>query len=136
MASVCTSSGRRRNAWPWVLPAMVALTAIVGCGTGLSPEQQAAMSAIRATGGVVSYQGGGYKVELKGRSIDNDDLAQLQAIPKLKSVGLLGTPINDEAIPYLTKITTLEIINIERTGITPEGAETLRKTFPEAEIMY
>jgi hypothetical protein len=100
----------------------------------MSPEQQSAMTTVRAAGGRVFYESGGYRVDLGSSRIENDDLQNLYAIPDLTSVDLRGTQVNDEAIPYLQKITTLKHLNIERTAITPEGVAALKKAKPDLTI--
>ncbi len=115
---------------------MAGLVAVGGCGVKVSPEQQAAMSSVRAAGGRVFYESGGYRVDLQSRPFEDADLKQLQYIPDLKTVDLSATLITDEGLPVLEKLKTLKSIQIERTAVTPEGAASLQKALPDAEIKY
>jgi hypothetical protein len=115
---------------------MTALASVVGCGTRMSPEQQAAMSNIRAAGGRVFYESGGYRVDLHACPIEDTDLEQLQYIPNLKTVDVSGTLVTDESLPHWEKLKTLKSIQIERTAMTPEGVAALQKALPDADIRY
>ncbi len=94
------------------------------------------MSMVRAAGGRVFYESGGYRVDLQSRPVEDADLEQLHAIPDLKTIDLRATLITDEGLKHLEKIKTLKSIQIERTAVTPEGAAALQKALPDTEIAY
>ncbi len=110
------------------------LAATGGCGAKMSPEQQSAMTTVRAAGGRVFYESGGYRVDLSSSRIEDDDLQNLYAIPDLTSVDLRGTQVTDAAIAHLQKISTLKNLNVERTAITPEAIAALKKARPDLTV--
>jgi hypothetical protein len=112
----------------------VVLVTTGGCGAKMTPEQQSAMTTVRAAGGRVFYESGGYRVDLSSSRIEDDDLQNLYAIPDLTSVDLRGTQVTDAAIPYLQKISALKNLNIERTAITPEAVAALKKAKPDLNV--
>ncbi|MEX2111824.1 MAG: hypothetical protein WD845_01480 [Pirellulales bacterium] len=110
---------------------LIVPAAVAGCGAQMTPQQQSAMTTVRAAGGRVYYEGGGYVVDLTACQIEDEGLKDLNAIGDLKSVNLRGTPVTDAALPYLQAIATLKTLNVERTAITPAAIAQLKKAKPE-----
>jgi hypothetical protein len=108
----------------------------MGCGSGVSEEQKAAMARISELGGQVNFKRGGYEVDLKKTPVEDKDLAHLKQIPNLKNLDLQGTRIGDAGIEHLKGIETLELVYLQRTVITREGLDDLKKSLPKAEINY
>ena len=50
------------------------------------------------------------------------------------SIDFRGSNITDEALQYLSRLKSLEVLHLQETDITPEGAETLRKALPKCVI--
>ena len=65
---------------------------------------------------------------------EDDDLAGIDELPTLKSIGLRNTRITDGAIKYLEPIKTLESVNLMNTAVTAEGIERLEKAIPNVVI--
>ncbi len=132
MASHCVehfSRGRvGRRAW-WLAWVLVSLSP-AACGTAITPEQTQAIAQVQALGGKVNFKHGGYEVDLTGTPVEDQDLACLKHIAKLKNLDLQGTRITDNAIPHLQAIETLELITLQRTEITAQGVATLKKSRP------
>ena len=107
-----------------------------GCGKGVTPEQQSAMTKFQDLGGRVNLKRGGYEVVLINTAVRDSDLAQLKDIANLKNVDLQGTAVTDEGIQHLHGIETLEFVYLQRTGCTREGVEALKKSLPKAEVQH
>ncbi len=127
------SSRAARAAFPAIV-CLIVLAAVGGCGARMTPQQQSAMSTVRAAGGRVFYEKGGYRVDLQSCPIEDEGLKDLHAIPDLKSIDLRGTQVTDAAVPYLQAVTTLKYLNVERTAITPDAIAALKKASPDLEV--
>jgi hypothetical protein len=121
-------------AQPIALLAILALLT-AGCGMGMTPQHQAALSRVQQLGGKINSEGGGYKLVLSGTQIEDADLEGLKNIANLTEIDLRGTRITDAGLPHLQAITTLKFVRIERTNITPAGAEQLEKARPDLDVM-
>ena len=113
---------------------LVATAAAAGCGAPLSPEHKAAAIKIQDLGGKINYEDGGYRVDLAGTEIGNRDLEHLKHISNLKELDVRGTRITDDAVEYLTALGSLRYIRIERSGMTLEGVQKLKKARPNLDV--
>ncbi|HEX3726069.1 MAG TPA: hypothetical protein VHV08_07485 [Pirellulales bacterium] len=118
------------------LAGMLVVASVVGCGGGVSQEQQQVLTRIQDLGGRVNLKRGGYEVDLTKTGVEDADLAGLKHLPNLKNVDLQGTNVTDAGVAQLEGINTLEYVYVQRTGVTPEAVEKLRKSLPNAEVNY
>ncbi len=116
--------------------ALAALLVAAGCGSAFTPEQKAAMNKVHFLGGKLSFKDGGYRVDFQQTPIEDKDLETLAHIGNITSLDLRGTRITDGALKYIEPIKTLEAVKIQRTGVTREGAEQLRKNLPNTQVEY
>ncbi len=59
--------------------------------------------------------------------IQGPGLAALAGLKRLRTLNLLGTRIDDQAIAHLEKLPLLENLNISRTGVGDEGMRTIAR---------
>jgi hypothetical protein len=107
-----------------------------GCGTSVSPEQEAAIKRIQYLGGRVSFTNGGYKVDMIGTQVEDNDLAQFQHIKNLKAVDLQGTRVTDDGLKELESIKTLVYVRLSRTRASRDAVKQLKEALPNADIEY
>ena len=100
------------------------------------------------------------ELNLSGTSISEEDLARLQALPKLAALSLSCSTVTDDSIGNLVRIRNLTLLDISRTGVgdgalrhltrmrqlkylfvqgtqlTTEGGATLREALPDCRIQH
>jgi hypothetical protein len=59
-------------------------------------------------------------------SIDDSVWQSLAALPRLEFLGLAGTRVTDAGIPFLERLTKLRVLRVQFSGMTRQGARTLR----------
>jgi hypothetical protein len=109
---------------------------VSGCGSPTSPEQQAALGKIQALGGKVSYEHGGYKVDLVGSQVADADLEHLTHVQGLRELDLRGTRVTDAGLKHLQAVATLEVLNLQRTAVTNEGVAQLKGAKPALYVVH
>jgi hypothetical protein len=109
---------------------------VSGCGGGVTPEQQQALSKLQQLGARVNYNRTGYEVDFRDTAAGNNDLVHLKNVPKLRSVDLRGTTITDEGLQHLKSIPTLEVIDLSRLKLTKEAVDGLKAEYPNATIKW
>jgi hypothetical protein len=118
-----------------MLACLLVVAAISGCGTGVTPQQKAAMTKIQDLGGKINFEGGGYKVDLTGTQIQNKDLEHLKEFANLQELDLRGTQITDAGLAHLEVLTSLQFVRLERTATTREGVKRLKAARPNLDVM-
>jgi hypothetical protein len=129
------------------------LLAVTAATSGCSkPEKDVALARIKAVGGTISYdaQGRVISVDLSdswatdeevaairylpyvetinctnARRITGSTLHQLAALPKLNTLYLVGTQLDDAGLAQLQHATSLTTLNLDSTRITDAGMRTL-----------
>ena len=72
-----------------------------------------------------------------GGRMSDEEVALLPALAHLKYLNLSFHPrVTDRSISVLARMKSLKRLGIDRTGITPRGAEKLRKALPQTDIYY
>ena len=56
--------------------------------------------------------------------------------PYALRIGPVRLLIDDDAVPYLQKMTGLRKLTLEGTGITDEGAEQIDDALPNCRVIY
>src|SRR5262245_28008281 len=74
------------------------------------------------------------QVVLNDTRASDSDLAKLTALPRLRVLLLQNSAITDNAIGCFGSWDNLEWIDLKGTTISDEGAEKLRRRFPNAEV--
>lgn len=75
------------------------------------------------------------RLDMQGSPITSAGLARWKAPAKLAHLNLHACDaLDDTAIPHLKKLTTLDELLIQRTGITDAGAAELRKALPNCNV--
>ena len=75
-------------------------------------------------------------VYLAGAAVDDDDLAWLKELPRLRTVVLTSSPISDAGLRHLRPLTHLETVDLRFiTEVTDEGIASLRRALPEVKIL-
>ena len=105
-----------------------------GCTDPLPPEHRAAISRLQSLGGRVVFHEGGYRLNLGGSQVANEDLALLADIQNLNYVDLQETAITDEGLDELAKIDTPCTIMLKATRTTPAARDKLSETRPNLKI--
>jgi hypothetical protein len=123
--------------WRWLaLTCLLAVGASGGCGGSVSADQKEALVKIQELGGRVNFKNGGYEVVLAKSAVEDQDLAQLTKIPKLKSVDLDSTRVSDKGIEHLHGISSLEFVSLRTTAVTREGITNLKKALPKIVVTH
>jgi hypothetical protein len=107
---------------------------VAGCGNPMTPEQKAAFVKFQSMGGRINFNRGGYEVDLENTPVSDEDLVHLQKISNLTTLKLSGTSITDAGLEHLRSIKTLQFIGLPRKGVTAEGVESLKKSLPNAQV--
>ncbi len=94
------------------------------------------MSKLRFLGAKLSFKDGGYRVDLTQTPVEDKDLELIAQVGNVTSVDLRGTRITNAGLKFLEPIKTLETVNVQRSGVTREGADKLREALPKAEVMF
>jgi hypothetical protein len=67
--------------------------------------------------------------------ISDAGLVHLSGLTNLDEwLGLVGTNVSDDGLKYLRGLKKLKTLNLRRTSVTKEGANTLKRYLPETEI--
>lgn len=74
-------------------------------------------------------------VYLGGSAVNDDDLAYLKNLPKLRTLVLTSSPITDAGLLHLRRLTRLETIDLRFTNMTDAGVASLRRALPDAKIL-
>jgi len=68
--------------------------------------------------------------------LDDDTLAHLQGLPKLRELSLLGTHVTDGGLKHLESLPNLRRLDLRDAQITPEGVARIRRALPDCQIEY
>ena len=115
---------------------LLLLVAVGGCGTAMTPEQQAAMSKVSELGGKVNFTNGGYTIDLTNTPVEDEDLVVLKDIPKLQTLDLQGTRITNEGLPHIQAIESLQLLFLGRTGATREAIKEFKAARPNVDVRF
>ena len=66
-------------------------------------------------------------VYLDGPQVTDADLAHLEAIPRLRSLSLLGTPVSDTGLVHVQRLSDLHFLNLAYTNVTDGGLLHLQR---------
>lgn len=105
----------------------------IGCGkTKGNSDEAAVVAAIQKLKGKVELEPEGpeqrvIKVYLHQTAVQNDDLAMLSKLPKLRNVFLGKTAISDAGLEHLGKLVELVTLSLNSTQVTDEGLKSLGK---------
>ena len=78
----------------------------------------------------LSYEG-------MSRRVSDEDVAKLQGLLHLEYLDLIGASyVTDRSVPALARMKSLELLAIDRTGFTSQGAAELRAALPNTKIYY
>lgn len=67
--------------------------------------------------------------------IDDDSLAELSGLTKLRELGLSYTQVTDEGMTHLQGLTQLEHLELSATGVTEEGWRPLQAERPALNVL-
>ncbi|WP_197996295.1 protein kinase domain-containing protein [Gimesia panareensis] len=68
--------------------------------------------------------------------LTNHALDYLIQIPNLKRLDLTAASVNDAGVPLLEKFTTLELLHLTNSKVTPQGVAQLQQALPDCRIYY
>lgn len=68
--------------------------------------------------------------------LTNQALEYLSQIRNLKSLDLTAASVNDAGVPLLEKFTTLELLHLTNSKVTPQGVAQLQQALPDCRIYY
>ena len=68
--------------------------------------------------------------------VGNEALVVLRKLPRLRSLDLRDTLINDEGLQYIKSLNQLEQLDVRGTRITARGCEQLRIALPNCDIRW
>jgi hypothetical protein len=77
-----------------------------------------------------------YTLHLNGSAVTDDGLSVLRDYSMLRAVNLSDTRIGDQAIAHLVGLEDLQVVNLERTKVTAEAVEVLRRALPRAVVRH
>jgi hypothetical protein len=107
---------------------------VAGCGNPMTPEQKEAFVKFQSMGGRVNFRSGGYELDLTNSPVSDEDLVNLQKISNLTILKLAGTSITDAGLEHLRSIKTLKYVELPRGSVTAAGVESLKKSLPNAQV--
>lgn len=70
-------------------------------------------------------------LDLMGTPIEDDDLKPLVGLPRLNTLNLEDTGITDEAVQWITQMKALRRLEVRYTQLTDEGIKRLKESIPE-----
>jgi hypothetical protein len=73
-------------------------------------------------------------IDAYGSSVNDEGLAQLKDLRKLRSFGLGATDVTDKGLVHLQKLETLQWLWLPKNGVTPEGRDKLKEARPDMNI--
>jgi Leucine-rich repeat (LRR) protein len=73
---------------------------------------------------------------LRNTKITDNGVKALKALQFLRFLNLSGTQVTDSSIKELSQMKDLEEIYLWNTKVSESGVETLRKSLPEAKIIW
>jgi Leucine-rich repeat (LRR) protein len=112
--------------WNTVWAGLAALCLVTsGCNSAGSP-QIIALAALEERTTVESrFDESGNVVTLKAASLTDELASQLAGFPQLKSLTLSGSPLGNAGLAQLKKLSALETLLLDDTGVTDEGMPAL-----------
>lgn len=76
------------------------------------------------------------ELRMAGTTISGRSLDRLKPLTKLERLVLQNCKrVGDDAIPTLSALTSLQVLDIQGSGITAQGASELRKNLPKTQIL-
>jgi len=130
----------------WIGLVALMLIAVAAASSIIMPAywQRAAIRTVKGAGGKVRTRPGGPDwlrrwvgnqrmaifdeaefVSLYASSIDEYELTQLGALPRLEKLILLGTPTTDTNLQHIGRLTQLRYLDLEGTRVTDDGLRHL-----------
>ena len=106
---------------------LVGLSTILLGGAQLQGKE-AALAAIRESGGIVRSLGAGWAVEFqrKGKEVGDAEVAQVAELgSSVLSLNLRGTATTDKGLRHLAQLANLRRLHLERTRVGDEGLSHL-----------
>jgi Leucine-rich repeat (LRR) protein len=73
-------------------------------------------------------------LDLHATVIGDADLEHLLVLPGLKSLWIQETQISDAAVPVLSKLQNLELLDARNTKLTDEGGRRLTQALPKCRL--
>jgi hypothetical protein len=73
---------------------------------------------------------------LNATPIGNAGLEHLQELPRLVSINLVNTGVDDDGIEALCKLSGLHRLALSGTGVSAEGLQRLRQALPNCVINH
>lgn len=70
------------------------------------------------------------RLSLYGTGISREGIPILSEFPKLNSISIVGTPLDDDAIQPLKNLKELRMLMLRDTGVTQKGIERLQEKLP------
>jgi hypothetical protein len=67
--------------------------------------------------------------------MEDPQLASLATLPKLESLGLVGTPTTDAGLVHLKGMSNLKHLDLRYTKVTDAGVAVLKKSLPNCQII-
>ena len=135
--------GTEKHSLSTLLFLCVALLAGFSVGCEDPPATRAeldAMSALQRVHGHVvdDAKGHGVKVNFKGTSVTDAQLAPIADLPLLEFVNLDATPITDAGLAHLEGLKSLKKLSLRQTKVTDAGLSHLQKlpSLDELDLEY
>ena len=76
------------------------------------------------------------ELRLNGTAVSGRGLERLKGLQTLERLHLQGCKrIGDSAVPVISAMTKLRLLDVKDTALTPEGIAQLRKTLPQAQVL-
>jgi Leucine-rich repeat (LRR) protein len=77
------------------------------------------------------------ELRLAGTPVSGRSMEKLKALVKLERLVLQNCKrIADDSVPILSSFATLRVLDVKGTAITEQGAATLKKNLPNAQVLY
>lgn len=73
---------------------------------------------------------------LRNTEVSNQGVKQIKSLQYLRYLNLSGTKVNDGVVKELSQMKDLEEIYLWNSEVSEKGAESLRKSLPEAKIVF
>lgn len=77
-----------------------------------------------------------YSLVLNGTNISDRGLTYIRDLPRVAKLFLCDTNVSDCCIDDLGQMDSLKEVSLDRTFVTPKGAERIRKALPDVDVYY
>ncbi len=75
------------------------------------------------------------RLQLQGSNTTSEDISKIEPLPRLESINLFGTAIDDKALEHLSKFPSLKRIYTWQTNVSEAGIKSITEVRPDIEII-